>query len=72
MENRRIIVGSISYAIKAKRLLAKKGILAGIVKETDHTEGCSYGLSFAEKDAYRVYTVLADAGIRIKTREDRP
>ena len=71
MENERILVGSISYAIKAKRLLAKEGILANIVKETDHTEGCSYGLSFAEKDAYRVFPALAGAGIRIRVREDR-
>ena len=71
MENRRILVGSISYAIKAKRLLAKEGILANIVKETSHTEGCSYGLSFAEKDAYRVSAVLAGAGIRTRSREER-
>lgn len=72
MEDRRILVGSISYAIKAKRLLAKEGILANIVKETDRAEGCSYGLSFAERDAYLVYPLLADAGIRIKSKENRP
>ena len=71
MEDRRILVGSISYAIKAKRLLAKEGITANVIKETDRTEGCSYGLSFAERDAYRVFPLLSDAGIRLRSREER-
>lgn len=70
MENGRILVGSISYAIKAKRLLAKEGIFANLIKETDRTTGCSYGLSFSARDAYRVSTILSAAGIRTKTREE--
>ena len=42
MGNKKILIGSISYAIKAKRLLAREGITANVVKETDRTEGCSY------------------------------
>lgn len=69
MRNTKILIGSISYAIKAKRLLAREGITANVVKETDKTEGCSYGLSFADRDAYRVSAILSSAGIGIKMRE---
>lgn len=72
MENRKVLVGSISYAMKAKRLLSKEGITANVIKESDHTEGCSYGLSFAERDSYRVFALLSDAGIRTRSREARP
>lgn len=71
MENERILVGSISYAIKAKRLLSKEGIFANIVKETDRGEGCSYGISFPKRDEYRVQTILSFSGIRAKSRESR-
>ena len=71
MENGRILVGSISYAIKAKRILEKEGINATLVKESDRTTGCSYGLSFDARHAYRVYAVLSKAGIRLRAREDK-
>ncbi|MBP5348903.1 MAG: DUF3343 domain-containing protein [Clostridia bacterium] len=69
MEYGKILIGSISYAIKAKRLLAREGITANVVKETDKTEGCSNGLSFSERDAYRVTAILSQAGIGFKMRE---
>ena len=69
MEYGKILIGSISYAIKAKRLLVREGITANVVKETDKTEGCSYGLSFSECDAYRVTAILSQAGIGFKMRE---
>ncbi|MBP5428270.1 MAG: DUF3343 domain-containing protein [Clostridia bacterium] len=71
MENGRILVGSISYAIKAKRLLAKEGILTNVIKDSNHTSGCSYGLSFDPRDAFRVSAVLSHSGIRTKSREER-
>ena len=71
MENGRVLVGSISYAIKAKRTLAKEGIAADLVKETDQTSGCSYGLSFRAEESYRVHAILSGAGIRTKSREGR-
>lgn len=69
MENGKLLIGSISYAIKAKRLLAREGIAANLIKETDHTSGCSYGLSFDGRDAFRISSVLKSAGIQIKTRD---
>ncbi|MBO4283404.1 MAG: DUF3343 domain-containing protein [Clostridia bacterium] len=72
MENGKMLVGSISYAIKAKRLLAKEGIRADLIKVTEHTSGCSYGLSFPARESYRVHAILSSAGIRIKLREDHP
>ena len=71
MENERILVGSISYAIKAKRLLAKEGIASNLIKDSTHTSGCSYGLSFDPRDAFRISAVLSEAGIRTKGPEDR-
>jgi len=71
MEKGNVLVGSISYAIKAKRLLAKEGISAELIKETDHSSGCSYGLSYEARDSYRIFAVLSAAGIRIKQREER-
>ena len=68
MENGKLLIGSISYAIKAKRLLSRAGIAANLIKETDHTSGCSYGLSFDGRDSFKVSAVLKDAGIRPKSR----
>ena len=69
MGNEKIIIGSISYAIKAKRLLAKEGISADLIKETDRSTGCSYGLSYPSREAFRVSAVLSSAGIPLKQRE---
>lgn len=70
MKKSKVLVGSISYAIKGKRILAKEGITANLIKESDHTAGCSYGLSFEERDEYRVYPILSAAGIPIKQKEE--
>ena len=69
MENGKVLVGSISYAIKAKRLLAKEGITVDLIKESDHSSGCSYGLSFPARESYRVFAILNRAGIHTKQRE---
>ena len=69
MGNQKILIGSISYAIKAKRLLAREGITSNLVKESDNTSGCSYGISFDGRDSFRISAVLKDAGIPIKTRD---
>ena len=65
----KIMIGSISYAIKAKRLLAKEGITADLIKDTDRSAGCSYGLSYPSRYAFRVSTILSSAGISIRERE---
>ena len=69
MENEKTVIGSISYAIKAKRLLAKEGIKAELIKETERSTGCSYGLSYPAREAFRVAAVLSSAGIPLKQRE---
>ena len=69
MENGMILVGSVSYAMKAKRLLSRNGIRVNIVKDSENKAGCSYGLSFDERDRFRIAAILAEAGIRIRERE---
>lgn len=63
-----ILVGSVSYAMKAKRALSRNGIRVNIVKDSENKAGCSYGLTFEEKDQFRIAAILSENGIRIRER----
>lgn len=58
-------VGSVTYAIKAKKLLAREGLSSKLVKaDTSKTSsGCEYGIEFLSKDLYAAASILRSAGI---------
>ncbi|MBR2465654.1 MAG: DUF3343 domain-containing protein [Clostridia bacterium] len=58
-------VGSVTYAIKAKRLLAREGLTSKLVKTdaSKSTGGCAYGIEFPTKDLYAAASIMRSAGI---------
>ena len=65
MEKTTITVGSVTYAIKARRVLMRMNIRSKLVKldATKSTNGCTHGLEFATEDFYAVVMGLKNAGI---------
>ncbi len=65
--NKEIIltIGSMTHALKAKRILARIGLKASLLKldGTDVMRGCSYGISFPEEFQYIVAEKFMEAGI---------
>ena len=62
------MVGSVTYAMKSRELLAKAGIQA-IIQRVPHTKetGCGYGL-YVPKSADRAEQILRENNIRIIPR----
>ncbi len=49
--NRRIVIGSVTYAQKARTALSRRGIRARLTKaEAEDTQGCVYGIDVREGD----------------------
>ena len=65
LNKRTITFGSVTYAHKAKRLLAQVGISSRLVKLDAATSktGCTHGIEFAAEDFYNVVLELKKAGI---------
>lgn len=60
-----VMIGSVTYAIKAQKALAAKGIRASIIKnEHAGSRGCTYGLRLAAKDSVSAEGILKLAGIK--------
>lgn len=59
-------IGSVTYAMKAKELLAKSGISARVIrlKPEQSPNGCAYGLELACREGARASALLGSAGIR--------
>ena len=64
-------VGSVTLAIKAKKLLARDGIASKLVKAdaSKSAGGCVYGIEFPTKDLYAVANVLRSANVYYKNYE---
>lgn len=58
-------LSSLTYAIKAERILAELGVSARVVKldASVSRRGCEYGISFDCRDLPYVKTALKSAGI---------
>ena len=63
-----ITVGSITYAIKCRKLLFKNGIRSKLVKldSSDIENGCTNGIEITEKDFLTVASILRSNGINYK------
>lgn len=60
-----ITVGSVTYAIKARKLLQRIGIDSKLVKvdNTKANKGCEYGIEFPSNFLYDVVAELKSHGI---------
>lgn len=66
-----ITVGSVTYAIKAKKLLLREGLSARLVKNGSESSarGCMHGIEIPTKDFFGAAAVLRDAGIPYQAYE---
>ncbi len=57
-------VGSVTFGLKAKKLLEEKGIKSKLIK-TDSSDrgGCIYGVKISNKDLYSAIMILKEGGI---------
>ena len=65
MKNLTLTVGSVTYAIKLRKLLARDGIKSRLVK-VDNTltkNGCSHGLEISDSDFYRAVIIMKENNI---------
>ena len=63
-----VSLGSVTYAEKAMRVLARAAIYSEIVKlDEKKSRGCIYGLEFTCTQVDNVKTVLRQAGIKTKS-----
>ncbi len=67
-----ITVGSMTYAMKARKILRAKGITTRLVKLdsalTEH--GCGYGIEFRSSESYRVYSTLKENNIKYSIHQN--
>lgn len=60
-----ILIGSITYALKAKTALGEAGVKARLRKlQPKNYDGCSYGLEIPEGNLLAVAAVLRPLGIQ--------
>ena len=60
-----LTLGSVTYAIKSRKLLVKSGIKSKLIK-IDSTGGCTYGIEFDRDKFYTVVKILRDADLEYK------
>ena len=60
-----IAIGSVTYAIKARRVLSRNGIQSKLVKidALESHNGCTHGLEIDSEDFYATVMGLRNAGI---------
>ncbi len=65
MKNLTLTVGSVTYAIKLRKLLARDGIKSRLVKvdNTLNKNGCSHGVEILENDFYRAVMIMKENNI---------
>ena len=66
-----VTVGSVTYAIKLRKLLVKNGIGSRLVKldNTVDGKGCTHGVEISENDLYRTVFILRENGIAYKLKD---
>ena len=64
-------IGSVTYAMKAKKALERIGIRASLIKVTPRKEGdgCTYGIEYDAAHEMAVAGVLRTLGISRRPRE---
>ena len=62
MNNIIVTVGSVTYAMKLRKLLLREGIQSRLVKVDNTTEGkgCSHGVEISESDFYSAVVIMKE------------
>lgn len=66
-----LAVGSVTYAQKAKKLLAREGLVSKLIK-TDASAvgmGCTYGIEIPSKNLFSAANVLRSNGVSYEAYE---
>ena len=65
MDNTTITVGSVTYAVKARRLLARGGIKARLIKlsPSESAGGCAHGLVISSARFFDAVVILKENGV---------
>ena len=59
-----LTLGTVSYAIKVKKLLSKYKVASILVKvDGTNEKGCAYGIKFSKTDFLEVIRILKESGI---------
>lgn len=68
-----VTVGSVTYAIKLRRLLQKSGINARQVKvdNTKNESGCRHGVEISEADLYPAIIIMKNNDIEYSIYHER-
>ena len=67
-----VTVGTVTYAIKLRRLLLRAGIRSKLVKvDSTDSSGCTHGVQIAEGDYYSAVVVMQNGGIQYKVFDGR-
>ncbi len=63
----KIRIGSITYAMKARRQLSLRGIRAGLIKtDGGENEGCVYGIEIPEDRLLQAVSILRESRIEYR------
>ncbi len=68
-----LIVGSVTYAIKLRKLLKREGISSNLVKTDtkDNNPGCSHGVEISENDFYHAVITMKENGINYSLYQNK-
>ena len=63
-----VTVGSVTYAIKLRKLLSREGIHSRLIKveRSEGENGCTHGVEISEKDFLDAAYVMRENGISYK------
>ena len=71
MKNSTITVGSITYAIKLRKLLLREGVESELVKMADKkSNGCTHGVKISSSDLFRAVVIMREKGIEYSIIEE--
>ena len=72
MKNAILTLGSVTYAIKSRKLLIKNGIKTKVIKvDNSHRgDGCTYGIEFPRESFYTVIILLRQENISYNVYKD--
>jgi len=64
VSNEVIRLSSVTYAIRAQKVLEQKGIRSYVKRVADQNNGCGYGLEI-QGDVHTASRLISESGIRI-------
>lgn len=68
----KIVIGSVTYALKAKKELSQRGIRTRVVKASQReSSGCTYGIEIEASERFRIYAILDELGISYQRKSDQ-